>query len=216
MATDILNKFGLEQESCILGMYKMHNDIILPKFATGQSACFDLMCQTAGKDNYQVYTEANRLKPRSLYDVNGQRHNVFVGPGERVAIPTGIIMDIPEGHSVRIHSRSGLAFKNGLVLVNGEGVVDSDFVDEIMILVLNVSTVGISIGEGDRIAQAELIKDLQYIPTQITERPTKKTDRIGGFGSTGVSLVHVAAVEESLKEVPVPKRGRGRPRINRH
>lgn len=198
------------------GLFKTHNDIVLPKFATQQSACFDLMCQTAGKMEYQVYNESNKVKARPLYDFTGKKHHVHVGSGERAAIPTGIIMDIPKGHSVRIHSRSGLAFKNGLVLVNGEGVVDSDFVDEVMLLVLNVSRVGITIGEGDRIAQAELIQNLPYEIVQITERPTIKTDRIGGFGSTGVSLVNVTAIEENRKEVPVSKRGRARPSINRN
>jgi dUTP pyrophosphatase len=174
------------------------------------------MCQTAGKMEYQVYNESNKVKARPLYDFTGKKHLVHVGPGERAAIPTGIIMDIPKGHSVRIHSRSGLAFKNGLVLVNGEGVVDSDFVDEVMLLVLNVSRVGITIGEGDRIAQAELIQNLPYEIVQITERPTIKTDRIGGFGSTGVTLDNVTAIEENRKEVPVSKRGRERPSINRN
>lgn len=198
-----------------LGLFKTHKDVILPKFATKQSACFDMMCQTAGKQTYKVYTNMNKMRERAIFDNKGTNVGIHIGPGERVAVPTGIIMDIPEGHSVRIHSRSGLAFKNGLVLINGEGVVDSDFVEEGVLLMYNVSNTGITIRDGDRIAQAELVKDLSYEFEELKTRPTTKTDRIGGFGSTGVSNEAKTEVKSEIKPQVVLKRPVGRPRLNR-
>ena len=101
-------------------------------------------------------------------------------------IPTGIILDIPKNHSVRLHPRSGLAYKKGLTIVNGEGVIDSDFIDELKILIINISEVNQVIENGDRICQGELIKDMSYKLVTQDIPPKPKTDRDGGFGSTGV------------------------------
>jgi dUTP pyrophosphatase len=127
-------------------------------------------------------------------------------PGDRAMLPTGLIFDIPKGYSVRIHPRSGLSFKQGLVLANMEAVIDSDYVEETFILIANMSEVDYSILEGDRIAQAEMIKKEEYVLWEIFDAPTKKTDRVGGLGSTGISLAGDLEVVEPLK------RGRGRPR----
>lgn len=197
-----------------LGVFRLHNDIVFPSFATKQSACFDLMCQTAGKREYTIYTQSNKMKSRPLFDLAGKKHPLHVGPGERVSIPTGLIFDIPEGYSLRIHSRSGLSLKSGLILVNGEGIVDSDYVEEVMLLMINVSSVGISIEERDRIAQAELVQNQSYAFNTLTERPLQKTNRTGGLGSTGINIEY--AKNEEHKKTPNKKRPRGRPRLNRN
>jgi len=104
---------------------------------------------------------------------------------ERVLVPTGIIFDIPEGYSVRLHSRSGLAWKDGLYLTNCEGIIDSDYVDPVFAMMTNISQSPKVINNGDRICQAELVETLQHDLTEIKEPPTQKTQRDGGFGSTG-------------------------------
>ena len=102
-------------------------------------------------------------------------------------VPTGLILDIPAGHSVRIHPRSGNAIKKGLSFINCEGVVDSDYTDPLMIPVINLSDIQtIVINNNDRIAQGELIRDLSYNIEEISSPPEQKTNREGGFGSTGV------------------------------
>jgi deoxyuridine 5'-triphosphate nucleotidohydrolase len=94
-------------------------------------------------------------------------------------------MDIPEGYSVRLHPRSGNSLKLGLVLANLEGVIDSDYIDEVMVLLWNTATNGLWVNNGSRIAQAELTKLERYAIEETNEKPVKKTDREGGMGSTG-------------------------------
>jgi dUTP pyrophosphatase len=110
---------------------------------------------------------------------------IYLSAGDRVMAPTGMIMDIPEGYSVRIHPRSGSALKTGLVLANLEGVIDSDYVNEVMVLLWNTSDNGLWVENGSRIAQAELTKLERYTIEETNEKPEKKTDRNGGMGSTG-------------------------------
>jgi dUTP pyrophosphatase len=130
-------------------------------------------------------------------------------------------MDIPEGYSVRLHARSGTSLKQGLVLANAEGVIDSDYVEEVFIMLWNISGNAVTINNGDRIAQAELVKNEEYTIEQTPARPLPRTNRTGGFGSTGITskddmiLINIpqTLVVEKVEE-PVVKRGRGRPRKN--
>jgi len=103
----------------------------------------------------------------------------------RVLIPTGLIFDIPEGYSVRLHSRSGLAWNEGLYLTNCEGIIDSDYVDPIFVMMTSISQSPKVINNGDRICQAELVKKIYHGLTEIKKPPVQKTEREGGFGSTG-------------------------------
>ena len=167
-----------------LNVYKTHPDIVLPKFATKQAACFDLSFQSAGKMEYSGYNSYNAPFTREIS--NG---SIRVMPGDRILVPTGLIFDIPSGYSVRIHPRSGLSYKQGLVLANLEAVIDSDYVQETFVLLYNRSEVDQTINNGDRIAQAEMVKKEEYILWEIFDAPTQKTDREGGLGSTGVAAI---------------------------
>ena len=104
---------------------------------------------------------------------------------ERVLVPTGLILDIPEGYSVRLHSRSGLAYNHGLYLTNCEGIIDWDYVDPIFIIMTNISQSPKTINNGDRICQAELVEKIYHGFKHIKNPPAQKTERDGGFGSTG-------------------------------
>lgn len=194
----------------LLKMFRLHPLVKLPSKQTEQSSCFDLMFQGYSNNTYTGYTRMNKPFTRVM------NNQIVLQPGDRVMVPTGLIMDIPEGYSVRVHARSGLSLKQGLVLVNAEGVIDSDFVQEVMVLLHNISENGITIMSGDRIAQAELVKDEQYAICESAIRPGVKTNRTGGFGSTGVSSdgnTVTISVPETTTVEPV-KRGRGRPKKN--
>ena len=104
---------------------------------------------------------------------------------ERVLVPTGLIFDIPDGYSVILHSRSGLAWNEGLYLTNCEGIIDSDYVDPVFVMMTNISQAPKVINNGDRICQAELVEKVYHSLTEIQDPPTQKTERDGGFGSTG-------------------------------
>ena len=163
-----------------LKIKKTHPDVVLPKFATEQSACFDLACQIAGKHGYEGYRDNNKKFERTT-----PRGEIYIGPGERVMVPTGLILDIPKGYSVRVYARSGTALKQGLVLINSIGIIDSDYTQELFLLVFNASQVGHSIKNGERIAQGELVKTLEYVIEEKVDEIEQKTTREGGFGSTG-------------------------------
>jgi dUTP pyrophosphatase len=172
-----------------LGVYAIPNtNPTLPKFATEGSACFDIHARL--HTDHVVYYDGNTgtAEQKKVDTTNGQR-KLWVFPGQRVLIPTGIILDIPQGFSVRLHARSGLALKSGLVLTNAEGVIDHDYTQELLVMVSNTSTAngtnGILITDNMRLCQGELV---QNIPTSIqwcADAPVRET-RNGGFGSTGV------------------------------
>jgi dUTP pyrophosphatase len=175
------NPPGQELEVPILGIFKTHNEVELPKFATEQSACFDIAFCRKGKPNYSGYTITNKMFTRDFNEAG-----IYIGSQERVIVPTGLIFDIPKDYSLRIHIRSSLALKRGLFLANAEGVIDSDYFHESFIVLYNASSTGAMIGDGERIAQAELVKLLNYKLAQSLVTPSQKTDRVGGYGSTGV------------------------------
>jgi deoxyuridine 5'-triphosphate nucleotidohydrolase len=164
----------------MLNIFKCNPAAILPSFATEQSACFDLCACIAGQ-KIKCYTRMNEPVELDCID------KVEIPAEFRVLIPTGLIFDIPEYHSVRIYPRSGLSFKMGLVTQNCEGIVDSDYVEECFVLLKNDSLSRITISHGMRIAQGELVRNYDYFIAETLERPQKRTSRNGGFGSTGVS-----------------------------
>lgn len=159
------------------------------KYGTASSSCFDLCaCLHKIVDGYGEYNDEVSYYPRPADERNPDgKQQIKIDPHTRVLIPTGYIFDIPEGYSVRVYPRSGQALKKGMALANGVGVVDSDYVEEMYVLLSNTSGEHLYITDGDRIAQAELVLDTRAEIAYIDSRPGKKTDRAGGFGSTGVS-----------------------------
>lgn len=194
-----------------LKIWKTHPNITIPKHQTAQSACFDLAFQGSGKRDYNGYSHMNKPFARPMNAA------ISIAPGERVLVPTGCIMDIPQGYSVRIHARSGTSLKQGLVLANAEGVIDSDYVEEVFVMLHNISGNAVTINHGDRVAQAELVKNVEYNVEETPARPLPKTNRQGGFGSTGITtkenMVVINIPESKKVEVEPPvKIGRGRPK----
>jgi dUTP pyrophosphatase len=110
---------------------------------------------------------------------------ITLNPGERALIPTGLIFDIPEDHSVRIHTRSSWAAIKGIGLSVSQGIIDSDYVEEVFVPMVNNTDKLFHIRSGERIAQIELVRTIPTINTWIEDRPTKRGNRDGGFGSTG-------------------------------
>ena len=175
-----------QPKSKSLKFYKVKENAQMPVFATKKSACFDLnACLVEGDDVQMFHAVATKQLPRRISIFEGKPF-VQLNNMERMLIPTGLIVDIPDGYSVRLHSRSGLAFKQGLYLTNCEGIIDSDYVDPIFAMMTNISNVPVKIFNGDRICQGELIRCERYTLDESDEAPTRKTDRDGGFGSTGV------------------------------
>jgi len=162
-----------------LKAHKLYPDVKLPVFSTKGSACFDIHAYYTPEIGCRFWND-NRKDFIERHD-----KNITIHPFQRVLVPTGIILDIPPGHSVRIHPRSGTAIKQGMSFINCEGVIDSDYVEPVYMMIYNISGYQQFITNGERICQAELIKEYPCIIMETEERPERKTDRDGGFGSTG-------------------------------
>jgi len=177
-----------------LRVYKTHPEVPFPKFGTEQAACFDLNFSCIGKNSYDGFDRTNKPFKRPMHGGT----NIFINPFDRILVPTGLIFDIPVGFSVRIHSRSGIAFSRGLTLANSEGVIDSDYVNEVSLMFVNLTDTGQWIYNGDRMAQGEMIRTTNYELVQIDYKPKLKANRVGGLGSTGITEIKSTTEEKKL------------------
>lgn len=109
---------------------------------------------------------------------------VIIEPMQRRLIPTGLYISLPEGYEAQIRPRSGLAFKNGITVLNTPGTIDADYRGEIGVILVNLSDTTFKVNTGDRIAQMVIN---QFTKAEWEQVDTlDKTERgSGGFGSTG-------------------------------
>ena len=111
--------------------------------------------------------------------------DVVVEPGERVMIPTGVAVAIPEGHAGLVLPRSGLASKQGLTMANSPGLIDAGYRGEVICAAVNLDREdAVKILVGDRIAQLVIIELPNVEPIWVQELPESSRGE-GGFGSTG-------------------------------
>lgn len=110
---------------------------------------------------------------------------VVLQPGERALVPTGLQMALPEGHEAQIRPRSGLAYRNGITMLNTPGTIDADYRGEVKVLAINHGTDSFTINHGDRIAQMVIAPIRQFPVEEADELPDTERGQ-GGFGSTGV------------------------------
>jgi dUTP pyrophosphatase len=112
--------------------------------------------------------------------------DILVKPGERVLVPTGIAIELPDGYEAQIRPRSGLALKHGISLVNSPGTIDPDYRGEIGIILINLGSDPFTIKNGERIAQMVFTRFTRVHLTEVTQLDvTVRGD--GGFGHTGKS-----------------------------
>jgi dUTP pyrophosphatase len=167
-------------------IFRLNEKAQIPEFATEGSACFDLKARLDLNAKLICYNPLNKETNVPVKIING-KVGVQLYPQQRMLVPTGLIFDIPKGHVLKLFPRSGSALKKGLVLGNGTGIIDSDYVEELFVVIHNISDAVAVIEDGERIAQAMLEKTLTYDLVEVKTRPSRKTEREGGFGSTGTS-----------------------------
>ena len=137
---------------------KLSSEVLTPKYETAGSSGMDLA----------AFIEKN----------------IIINPGDKVLIPTGFSLSIPQGYEVQIRPRSGLAAKRGITVLNTPGTIDSDYRGEIKIILINLSKDKFIIKNGERIAQMVVCPVEQVSVEEVKE--LSDTDRgIEGFGSTG-------------------------------
>lgn len=110
---------------------------------------------------------------------------ITLKPGERQLIPTGLAIALPEGYEAQIRPRSGLAFKNGVTVLNSPGTIDADYRGEIKVILANLGTEPFTVERGMRVAQM-VIAAYSQVAWNVVEQLDETARGAGGFGSTGV------------------------------
>ena len=109
---------------------------------------------------------------------------LILQPMERLLVPTGLFIELPNGFEAQVRPRSGLAVKQGITCLNTPGTIDSDYRGEIKILLINLSGESQSIQPGDRIAQL-VVQKYEQVEWEQVEFLSATERNDGGFGSTG-------------------------------
>ncbi len=143
-----------------LGYVKLHQDAVEPKYNYDGDSGFD------------------------LYSVE----EITIKPLGRALIPTGLSFDISDGHEIQVRSKSGLAINQGLFVLNSPGTVDSGYLGEIKVIVMNMNNYAVTIEKHQKVGQGVLCPVFNGKKVKLTEKDNLgKSDRgANGFGSTGI------------------------------
>ena len=131
----------------------------LPSYATKGAAGFDI--KTSIKEPY------------------------VINPGQTCLLPTGLKVEVPKGYELQIRSRSGLALKHGLIILNAPGTIDSDYRGEIGLILHNTNDKALKILPGSRLGQG-VLKKSERAELEVVKKFSKSERGEGGYGSTGV------------------------------
>ena len=104
---------------------------------------------------------------------------------ERALVPTGLFIELPEGHEAQIRPRSGLAAKKGITVLNSPGTIDADYRGEIKVIIVNLSNDDFIVENGERIAQMVIARH-ERIEWEEADILVETSRGSGGFGSTGI------------------------------
>lgn len=109
---------------------------------------------------------------------------IYLKPLERILVPTGLYLELPQGYEAQIRPRSGLALKHGLTVLNTPGTIDADYRGEIRVILVNLSNEDFVINDGERICQMVIASHAQVVWDAVDT--INETERgAGGFGHTG-------------------------------
>ncbi len=111
---------------------------------------------------------------------------LLILPGRRALVPTGLIVEIPQGTEGQVRPRSGLAFKHGITCLNTPGTIDSDYRGEVKVLLVNLGDEDFSVTRGMRIAQI-VFASVTQVRIEEREAASATARGAGGFGSTGTA-----------------------------
>ena len=146
-----------------VGIKKLPNgaDLPLPHYATPGSAGLDLLAATDSE--------------------------IALAPGARLAVPTGIAIELPLGVEAQVRPRSGLALNHGITCLNAPGTIDSDYRGEIKAILINHSDTVFKITRGMKIAQMVIARHEQAALVEVDSLSESERGS-GGFGSTGMTV----------------------------
>ena len=143
-----------------LGFVKLNDDVVEPFYNYPSDSGFDLYSTT----------------------------DLEIQPFGRVLVPTGLSFDIKDGYEIQVRSKSGLALKQGLMVLNSPGTVDNGYTGEVQVIVFNTNNHPVTIPKGMKIAQAVLCPVVNGKWVNLVEQKTINEKERGdnGFGSTGI------------------------------
>lgn len=143
-----------------LGYHKLNSDAVTPKYNYPSDSGFDL---------------------HSVEDLE-------IPAFGRILVPTGLSFDIKDGYEIQVRSKSGLAIKQGLMVLNSPGTVDNGYNGEIQVIVFNTNNHTVSIPKGMKVAQAVLcpVVNGKWVELIESGEVAKKDRGSNGFGSTGI------------------------------
>jgi dUTP pyrophosphatase len=110
---------------------------------------------------------------------------ITLSPGERKLIPTGLALALPEGYEAQVRPRSGLAYKNGVTVLNSPGTIDADYRGEVKVILANLGAEPFTVERGMRVAQMVVARHAR-VAFHLVEQLDDTARGAGGFGSTGV------------------------------
>ncbi len=128
--------------------------------------------------------ETEQAAGMDLRAANLEQAPINLVPGERILVPTGLVIELPNNHEGQIRPRSGLAYKHGITVLNSPGTIDADYRGEVQILLINHGNEPFKITRGMRIAQMIVAPVVQVLVEEVEK--LSDTDRgAAGYGSTG-------------------------------
>jgi len=162
----------------------------LPKFAIKGDVGMDLYANITDEwldlqnisDNNISYISLNN---KHNVAVDFYKKSIWLEPRDRVLIPTGIHIGLPTGYEAQIRSRSGLALKYGVCVLNSPGTIDNEYTGEIQIIIYNSSNQRYEVQYGDKIAQMVIKKYEDNIEWDLKSTLTSSIRDTNGFGHTG-------------------------------
>jgi dUTP pyrophosphatase len=155
----VLNADGIVSDTVVVAIQKLpgNEDLPLPRYMTELAAGMDLFAAV--------------------------RQDIELSPGQREMIPTGMAIALPVGYEAQIRPRSGLAWKNGVTLVNAPGTIDADYRGEIGVLMINHGDLAFIVRRGDRIAQM-IVQHVCRVRWDVRSELNPTPRGTGGFGHT--------------------------------
>ncbi|MDX2158453.1 MAG: dUTP diphosphatase [Hyphomicrobiaceae bacterium] len=138
----------------------------------------------------------------------GAETPITLAPMARALVPTGLVIELPEGFEAQVRPRSGLALRHGITVLNSPGTIDADYRGEVQVILVNLGAEPFTVSRGERIAQL-VIAPVMRAELVVAREVSASGRGTGGFGSTGTAGPAPPAPHEKRKTTP---RGKATPK----
>lgn len=158
--------------------------INVPFFQTGRSAVIRVKRLPHAEGLDLPAYQTSHAAGMDLMAALAEDETIFLPMGERVLVPTGLMLEIPPGFEGQIRPRSGIALTYGVTVLNAPGTIDADYRGEVKVLLANLGLETFAVERGTRIAQL-VIAPVTRATLEVVDELADTSRGGGGFGSTG-------------------------------